>query len=59
MTEMKVAAGAVIAVPMHLISVTDLPEIDRDGKMMKKSSSAVDIARVDAKDTVVQTASAV
>ena len=49
--------GALGAVPMHLISMTDLPSFDKDGKMIKKSSSAVNIAQADAKvSTTVQSA---
>lgn len=47
------STGAVIAVPFHLLSVTDLPEMDKDGNMIKKSSSAVDIAQADPKRVAV------
>jgi hypothetical protein len=45
----SVATGAIIAVPMHLISMTDLPELDKEGRMIKKSSSAVNVAQAEKK----------
>lgn len=42
--------GALIAVPLHLISVTDLPELDKDGHIVRHSS-AVDVAEPEPKGT--------
>jgi hypothetical protein len=45
----NVATGAIIAVPMHMISLTDLPSLNEEGRMVKKSSSAVDVAQAEKK----------
>lgn len=37
-------AGALVAVPMHLISVTDLPEVDSEGHIVRPSAVRVEKA---------------
>jgi hypothetical protein len=47
--QVSVATGAIIAVPMHLMSITDLPNVDREGHTVKKPLCAVEVALVESK----------
>jgi hypothetical protein len=49
LTYVRVATGAIIAVPIHLMSITDLRDIDKEGQLIKKPSCAVDVALVESK----------
>jgi hypothetical protein len=41
-------AGAIGAVPMHLISITDLPEFDKDGHRVRSATVDVESAKAPA-----------